>query len=599
MPGNVSYLPEGRRYGTPSDRGPRHRAGSRLPSVRVQPRHAARPARLRQEPDGQRPDRSRRRAAGVGVASWPNWPNDRRRWRTSSISSWEQRAPRGERQFRIESSEADAASPVFISPDVATCPDCLAELLDPADRRYGYPFLNCTNCGPRLTIITGAPYDRQRTTMAAFAMCAACRAEYDDPAQPPLPRPADRLRRPAARACSLLDAAGQPIAAADPLAVFAAALCAGQIGALKGSAAITWPAMHGTPRPSPNCGGASTATRSRSPSWSRTSPPPTPSREVGPVERALLLSPSCPIVLLNGERPASAAGEEDATDAGRSPEEVAPGNPWLGVMLPYTPLHHLLLRAVGGIPLVMTSGNRSDEPIAYQDDAVRRSWPASPTCSWSTTGRSTSAATTRSRASSMASSCRCGARAATPPGRSSCRWPVRGRSWPSGGQLKATFALGRGRQAFLSHHLGDLDHYDAYRAFEKDVALYQQLFAVTPRVPGPRSASRLRHDPLRAAAGGADGNGAARRSASPCAHGELHGGARTDGAGHRRHVRRHRLRHRRRRLGRRVPRRRLPAVPAGGASALRRHAGRRPGHPRAVAHGGGPSRGRRRSSSRR
>ena len=95
--------------------------------------------------------------------------------------SWRPQTPRGENPFRIEASEADAASPVFLSPDVAACAECLAEMFDPADRRYGYPFLNCTNCGPRLTIITGAPYDRQRTTMAAFPMCAACRAEYDDP----------------------------------------------------------------------------------------------------------------------------------------------------------------------------------------------------------------------------------------------------------------------------------------------------------------------------------------------------------------------------------------------------------------------------------
>ena len=96
--------------------------------------------------------------------------------------SWEHIPPCGEAQFRIESSEADPAGVIFISPDVAVCADCLAELFDPADRRYGYPFLNCTNCGPRLTIITGAPYDRPRTTMAGFPMCAACRAEYDDPA---------------------------------------------------------------------------------------------------------------------------------------------------------------------------------------------------------------------------------------------------------------------------------------------------------------------------------------------------------------------------------------------------------------------------------
>src|SRR5262249_5857327 len=121
----------------------------------------------------------------------------------------------------------------FVSPDVATCDDCLAEMLDPADRRHGYPFLNCTNCGPRLTIMRSAPYDRERTTMAAFPMCPACRAEYDDPA--------DRRFHAQPTACAgcgprprLLDAAGAPVAADAPVAAFAAALRAGRIGAVKG-----------------------------------------------------------------------------------------------------------------------------------------------------------------------------------------------------------------------------------------------------------------------------------------------------------------------------------------------------------------------------
>ena len=130
---------------------------------------------------------------------------------------WSSRPARGDPSFRIEPSERDDASPIFISPDVATCDDCLAELFDPRDRRYRYPFLNCTNCGPRLTIITGSPYDRERTSMASFAMCPACRAEYDDPgnrrfhAQPTAcPACGPRLR--------LLDGSGQPVSGVDPLA---------------------------------------------------------------------------------------------------------------------------------------------------------------------------------------------------------------------------------------------------------------------------------------------------------------------------------------------------------------------------------------------
>ena len=220
--------------------------------------------------------------------------------------SWERQPPRGERLFRIEASEADPAGAVFISPDVAVCRDCLAEMFDPADRRYGYPFLNCTNCGPRLTIITGAPYDRPRTTMAAFPMCDVCRAEYEDPtnrrfhAQPT-----------ACAACGphleLRDAAGNPVATADPLAVFAAALLDGKIGALKGLGGYHLAC---------DARNAAAVAELRRRKHRDEKPfavmvPDVASAErlgaIGPEEGVLLRSPSRPIVLLrngNGERPA-------------------------------------------------------------------------------------------------------------------------------------------------------------------------------------------------------------------------------------------------------------------------------------------------------
>jgi hydrogenase maturation protein HypF len=380
--------------------------------------------------------------------------------------SWESRPPQGEPRFRIEASDPDGASPVFLSPDVATCPECLAEVLDPADRRHGYPFLNCTNCGPRLTIITGAPYDRARTTMAGFPLCPACQAEYDDPrdrrfhAQPTAcPACGPRLEA--------LDAAGRPLAAPDPLAHFAAALRAGKVGALKGlggfhlacdarnAAAVAElrRRKHRDEKPFAVMVADVAAAEALA--------------AVGPAERALLLSPASPIVLLRKRRPEALA------------EAIAPGNPWLGVMLPYTPLHHLLLRAVGGAPLVMTSGNRSDEPIAYQDDAPAKltgiadlflvhNRPIHVRCDDSVTRVVDGAEMPVRRSRGYAP------RPLDLP--LACPRPL----LAVGGQLKATFALGRGRQAFLSHHLGDLDHYDAYRAFERDVALYEQLFAVRP-----------------------------------------------------------------------------------------------------------------------
>jgi hydrogenase maturation protein HypF len=380
--------------------------------------------------------------------------------------SWDRQPPRGDAQFRIEASSADSPRQVFISPDIAVCDDCLAELFDPADRRYRYPFLNCTNCGPRLTIIQGAPYDRERTTMAGFPMCSLCRAEYDDPtnrrfhAQPT-----------ACAACgpclALLDAAGQPMAG-DPLAVFAVELRRGKIGALKG------------------LGGYHLACDARSPTAvgelrRRKHRDEKPFAimvenvaaaqalcEVLPAEKELLVSSRRPIVLLR-KRPACAVAEA-----------VAPGNPYLGVMLPYTPLHHLLMREVEGAPLVMTSGNRSDEPIAYEDhDALERlagiadlflthNRPINVRCDDSVTRMINGIELPLRRSRGYAP------QPITLP--IECPRPT----LAVGGQFKGTFALGNGRHAFLSHHLGDLDYYDAFRAFEKDVALYEQLFASGP-----------------------------------------------------------------------------------------------------------------------
>jgi hydrogenase maturation protein HypF len=388
--------------------------------------------------------------------------------------SWEHRPARGEAGFRIEASDEAPGSggarqaPIHVAPDAATCPECLAELLDPADRRAGYPFLNCTNCGPRLTIVTGAPYDRARTTMAAFPMCRACRAEYDDPA--------DRRFHAQPTACpecgprlQLLDAKGRPVASDDPLGLFAAAIREGRIGALKGLGgyhlacdARNRPAVaelrrrkHRDEKPFAVMAASLAAAAELA--------------EVGPAEAALLSSPARPIVLLR-RRPNTPAGLAD---------EVAPGNPWLGVMLPYTPLHHLLLRAVDRVPLVMTSGNRSDEPIAYQDDATDQLGGIADVflahdrgihvrCDDSVARVVDGVAVPLRRSRGYAP------RPVELP--MTCPLPI----LAVGGQLKATFALGRDNQAFLSHHLGDLDHYEAYKAFERDVSLYENLFEVSP-----------------------------------------------------------------------------------------------------------------------
>jgi hydrogenase maturation protein HypF len=377
--------------------------------------------------------------------------------------------PRGERLFRIEASADGAGGTIFVSPDVATCAACLGELLDPGDRRYLYPFLNCTHCGPRLTIVTGAPYDRARTTMAAFPLCAACRAEYDDStnrrfhAQPT-----------ACAACGpslrTLDAQGRPLDGGEALPLFAAALRAGRIGAVKGlggyhlacdarNAQVVGELRrrkHRDEKPFALMVGDVSAAESLC--------------EVSAGERELLLSPRRPIVLLR-KRP-------DLDLA----EGVAPGNPYLGVMLPYTPLHHLLLHALPAVPLVMTSGNQSDEPIAYEDaDALRRlagiadvflthNRPIHVRCDDSVTRLVDGVELPLRRSRGYAPQ--------PLPLPFECPVPI----LAVGGQQKGTFALGRGRYAFLSHHLGDLDHYEAYRAFVRDIELYQQLFNVRPEV---------------------------------------------------------------------------------------------------------------------
>lgn len=381
---------------------------------------------------------------------------------------WESRPLRGERHFRIETSEADAG-PIFIGPDVATCDACLTELFNPADRRYHYPFLNCTHCGPRLTIIRGVPYDRAQTTMAGFLMCPACRAEYDDPG--------DRRFHAQPTACAacgptlaLRGADGVPLATDNPVRDFARALSAGKIGALKGLGGYHLAC---------DAGNAAAVAELRRRKHRDEKPFAVMVRDVAAaerlctmdeIERQLLISSRRPIVLLRKRRNAAVA------------EEVAPGNPLLGLMLPYTPLHHLLFEAVGERPLVMTSGNRSDEPIAYEDaDALERlrdiadlflthDRPIQVRCDDSVTrvvdGRELPLRRSRGYAPQPIS---------LP---FACPRPI----LAVGGQLKATFALGRNRHAFLSHHLGDQDHYEAFRAFEKDIALYETLFGIEPAV---------------------------------------------------------------------------------------------------------------------
>ncbi len=383
--------------------------------------------------------------------------------------TWVSQVATGERSFSIEPSEETVADAVFIPPDMATCDECLAELFDPADRRFHYPLLNCTNCGPRFTIIVAAPYDRERTSMAGFLMCRDCRREYEDPA--------DRRFHAQPIACpkcgpqlAVLDAHGEPIRTVDPIAYAATAIKGGLIGAVKGlggfhlacdatndaAVALLRERKHRDAKPFAVMVANVAAAQEFC--------------VVSPEEVALLTSPARPIVLLR-------RGTGGAVAAA-----VAPRNPCLGIMLPYSPLHHLLLDALDGIPLVMTSGNERDEPIVYHDGTalnqlhgkadffIAHNRPIHTRCDDTVTrivvGLELPLRRSRGRAPEPI------------PLPVTCSRPT----LALGGQLKSTFALGRGRHAFLSQHLGDLDQFEAYQAYVHAIRHFQQLFAIEPEV---------------------------------------------------------------------------------------------------------------------
>ncbi|HSC51251.1 MAG TPA: carbamoyltransferase HypF [Gaiellaceae bacterium] len=359
----------------------------------------------------------------------------------------ERREPLGEREFRIVAS-VPAAGSALIPADVATCDDCLRELFDPADRRHRYPFVNCTQCGPRFTIVRSVPYDRANTTMAGFELCAECRREYEDPA--------DRRFHAEPTCCP---ACGPRLSM--PLDEAVALLRAGRILAVKGLGGYHLA-----------CDAASedAVARLRARKHREEKPfavltrEPQTLAELSDAELELLRSPARPVVLVRRLGGAAVA------------ESVAPGTRWLGLMLPYSPLHHLLAAEAGG-PLVLTSGNVSDEPIAFDDEDARlrlagiadaflaHDRPIHRRCEDSVV------------------------RAGFPVRRSRGHVPVAlplpDRAPPlvaAGAELKSTFCVARGREAFLSAHLGDLDSEAAYRAFRGDLRLYLEMLRVEPEL---------------------------------------------------------------------------------------------------------------------
>ena len=405
--------------------------------------------------------------------------------------------PYGTAGFTIAPSAPGAQRTALVSADSAMCADCLAELLDPEDRRHRYPFINCTNCGPRFTIVTDVPYDRPNTTMAPFAMCEPCAAEYHDPANrrfhaQPVCCPACGPR------LSLRSADASPREAGDPLATAAALLRDGQVLAVKGlggyhlavdarseeAAAVLRARKHREDKPFAVMAAGLAAASDLV--------------EVDGIAAALLASPRRPIVLLP-RRPGTVAAA------------VAPGNRALGVMLPYTPLHHLLLEAVGG-PIVLTSGNLSDEPIAYRDeDAFERL--AAIADAFLTHDRAIHIRTDDSvvRVWGGVAGSELAARGVAGPelaarGVAGPELAVRGREMvirrsrghvpepvttahrfprpvlACGAELKNTFCLASADRAFVSHHIGDLENAATLRSFTEGIEHFGRLFGIEPEV---------------------------------------------------------------------------------------------------------------------
>ncbi|MBN2046775.1 MAG: carbamoyltransferase HypF [Anaerolineaceae bacterium] len=378
-------------------------------------------------------------------------------------------ASNGFEGFKILSSQPKPGEFIPISPDVTICDDCARELFDPSDRRYRYPFINCTNCGPRYTIIQDIPYDRPKTTMSGFPMCADCHVEYENPL--------DRRFHAQPVACDLCgpqiwyEEQGEVLGhKEDALTLARQALKDGKILAVKGLGGFHLA-----------CDASNSQAVQTLRDRKKRSDKPFALMafsleqikqhcEISTEEEALLQSRQRPIVLLD-RKPGSTICDQ-----------VAPRQNTLGFMLPYTPLHLLLLEPAPDFPeaFVMTSGNLSEEPIAYEDnDAYQR-------LDLLVDGFLMHNRPIHIRVDDSVARVLNGE-----------YYPIRrsrgyapdaisfDRNLPSilaaGGELKNTFCLSRDRYAFLSHHIGDLENYETEKSFEEGIEHFQKLFRITPQ----------------------------------------------------------------------------------------------------------------------
>ncbi len=381
--------------------------------------------------------------------------------------SWHQ--PKSPLSFEIRKSRQEGKKTAFILPDIATCPDCLKELFNTDDRRYRYPFINCTNCGPRFSIIESLPYDRPKTTMKGFAMCPDCANEYRDPgnrrfhAQPnacPVCGPHLLLTNQQGNVEATHD---------DALKQAAEAIKKGKILAFKGVGGFQLMADSRSER-------AVELLRSRKHRHEKPFAVMYPSLEmvkrdcrISKPEERLLQSIAAPIVLL----------EKKETIGMTLAGNVAPGNPWLGVMLPYSPLHHLLMKELN-FPIVATSGNLSDEPICiHNQEALQRLSGIADLFLMHNRPimRQVDDSVVRLVAGKEQVLRRARGYAPLPV-------HIKEKSLPLlavGAHLKNSVALLSDNEVFISQHIGDLESAEAYAGFRKVIEDFQRLYEIKPR----------------------------------------------------------------------------------------------------------------------
>ncbi len=384
----------------------------------------------------------------------------------SGISS-EEVEIKNDKAFRIIESEARGPGKVYIAPDIATCGDCLKELFDPADRRFRYPFINCTNCGPRLTIIKDIPYDRINTSMSCFPMCPLCQREYENPA--------DRRFHAEPNACpacgpslKLLDGKGNQLSDRDPLRKAIEFLLSGYVVAIKGLGGFHL-AVDAT--------NDEAIKRLRSRKFREEKPLAVMVRDVETAARISMISKEEENILLSSQRPIVLAKKRvgDAIS-----DAVAPGVSDFGIMLPYTPLHHMLLEQHFHA-LVMTSANQVDEPICIENrEAIKRLDGIADY--FLVHNRDILV-----RCDDSIATVSCGERRIIRRSRGFAPIPITlAKSYPPilalGPQMKTTLCILKGNLAFLSPHIGDMETPEARDFYQESLGLMQKIAECEPGI---------------------------------------------------------------------------------------------------------------------